>query len=29
MIDWTTDPDVRRCALVGLNKGEAHLLAQP
>ena len=24
MIDWTTDPDVRRRALVGLNKGEAH-----
>ena len=24
MIEWTTDPDVRRRALVGLNKGEAH-----
>ena len=23
MIEWTTDPDVRRRALVGLNKGEA------
>ena len=25
MIEWTTDPDVRRRALVGLNKGEARL----
>ena len=24
MIDWTTDPDMRRRAQVGLNKGEAH-----
>ena len=24
MIEWTTDPAVRRRALVGLNKGEAH-----
>ena len=24
MIDWTTDPDRRRRAQVGLNKGEAH-----
>ena len=24
MIEWTTNPDVRRRALVGLNKGEAH-----
>ena len=24
MIEWTTDPDVRRRALIGLNKGEAH-----
>ena len=24
MIEWATDPDVRRRALVGLNKGEAH-----
>ena len=24
MIEWTTDPNVRRRALVGLNKGEAH-----
>ena len=24
MIDWATDPDMRRRALVGLNKGEAH-----
>ena len=24
VIEWTTDPDVRRRALVGLNKGEAH-----
>ena len=25
MIEWATDPDVRQRALVGLNKGEAHL----
>ena len=24
MIDWTTDPDMRRRTQVGLNKGEAH-----
>ena len=24
MLDWTTDPDMRRRAQVGLNKGEAH-----
>ena len=24
MIDWATDPDMRRRAQVGLNKGEAH-----
>ena len=24
MLDWTTDPDMRRRARVGLNKGEAH-----
>ena len=24
MIDWTTDPGMRRRAQVGLNKGEAH-----
>ncbi len=24
MIDWTTDPDMHRCAQVGLNKGAAH-----
>ena len=24
MIDWTTDPDMRRHAQVGLNNGEAH-----
>ena len=24
MIDWITDPDMRRCAQVGLNKSEAH-----
>ena len=24
MIDWTTDPDMRRRAQSGLNKGESH-----
>jgi len=24
MVDWTTDPDMRRRAQIGLNKGEAH-----